>query len=266
MKARASVEAPPLVLPWRVPAVADPVATAPAKVDPTRFMAALENRLGVTLGMSVTVVAEEAAPAPPPASGFVRGDGMWLGVTVPTELVGALIGVRCGGNFAPSTAARAAGPPVATEIIAAVLAAADAAWPGGSGWEPAAGGAGATGFALAIVVAGYSFALACNIALAPVVVAPAADSRDWSRRLHAALDATPFAVRAVLHDRIVPLRDALALRVGDTLPIETRRDISLRLGDRALARGTILPDDEGGHRVTIVAVGDAGITIAKELP
>lgn len=265
MRARAAIGAPPPVQPWRFPAIADPVAVASPTLDPAKFIAVLADKLGGMVGMPVMVTCDDVAVAAPLSSGFVRGDGMRIVLTVPAELVGALVGVRCGGRFVPASAAGAGGASVAGEVTAAVLAAADAAWPGGSGWQPTDCGAATPVLALTLAVEGYGFSLPCAVVLAPTMVTSAPDTSDWSRRLHAALDATPFAVRAVLHDHVVPLRDALAIRVGDVLPIETRRDVSLRLGDRALARGTIAPDDDGGHRITIVAVGDPGITSAKEL-
>ena len=205
---------------------------------------------------------------PPPGTAFVRCDGMRLGMALPFDLAGALVGVRCGGAFIPAPATGMGGTRVADELTAAILAAADATWPGSGDWSPAAADPAAAAFGIDLTIAGCPFILLCSVTLAPTPPAAAADHSGWTRSLRDTLDATPFAVRAVLHENIMSLGEALGLRVGDILPIETRRDVSLRLGDRALARGTIAPDDDGGHRVTIAAVGAAGVTPAppEEFP
>lgn len=258
-----SVDAPPLIAPWRFPS-ADPVALAAPSIDPADFIATLGARLGLIADTPVTVTADAASVTQTPSSNFVRSDGMRIALTVPVDFIGAIVGVRCGGAFAPTAAAGAGGVSVTAEVTSAVLAAADATWLGAGVWQPTNEHPPAAVFAFVIAVAGFTFRLPCAIGLAPSILAAAPDTRDWRQSLRAALDATPFAVRAVLHDHVVPLREALAIRVGDVVPIETRRDVSLRLGDRALARGTIGPDDDGGHRVTIVAVGDVGITPATK--
>ncbi|UAJ09610.1 FliM/FliN family flagellar motor switch protein [Glacieibacterium megasporae] len=247
---------------WRFPPALQALVAVPAAINFTAFVDLLGGHLAPVVGKPLVTSFDQTAPAPVPATGFFRGDGWRVAVTVPMDLVGALISVRCGGPFSRSTMAGAGGSAIVAELTAAILAAADEAWPGGSGWQSDASDPEAAAFAVDLTAGGLAFNLGCAVTPAPIVpVIP--DIGDWFPRLHAALDATPFAVRAVLHDRVVPLAAVLGFAVGDVLPIETRRDVSLRLGDRALARGTITPDDDGGHRVTIVAVGSAGIIPAK---
>lgn len=250
------------VRPWRFPpAIQLAVATA-SPIDPTAFVDLLGGHFSAVMGRPVAASWDRTTVAPAPEFGFVRDDGWRLAFTVPVDLVGALISTRCGGPFVRSATAGASGTAIAAELTAAILTAADEAWPGTGGWQPDAVDPYAPLFAVELAAGGHVFILGC--AVTPATIAPLVpDIGDWFPRLHAALDTTPFAVRAVLHDRIVPLGEVLAFRVGDVLPIETRRDVSLRLGDRALARGTITPDDDGGHRVTIVAVGSAGVTPAR---
>jgi hypothetical protein len=256
----------PPVARWHFPPVVEVTSDAPT-VDPTGFIMGLADKLGPIVRMAVTVTDDRTVAGSLPSTGFVRGDGMRVAVTVPTDLVGALIGVRCGGPFVPSAAAGTAGASITAEVVAAVLAAADATSPGLGRWQPVERVEAAPTFTLRLTIAGCTFSLPCAIAVAPMVTPSAPDTGDWHRRLAAALDATPFAVRAVLHDRMLPLREALAFSVGDVLPIETRREVSLRLADRALARGRIAPDDDGGHRVTIITAGDAGVSPpTQELP
>ncbi len=255
----------PLVQPWRFPPAVDSAAELPPVIDPTRFAAVLGDKLAAVTGMAVAVTLDDDAPRAATATGFVRADGMRIALTVPEALVGALVGVRCGGAFVPASSAGAGGASIAAEIVAAVQSAADVAWPGGPGWQAATSNDATPVIALSLSVGGYDFAMPCALAPARCVAAPV-DTAGWAHQLRVALEATPFAVRAVLHDRILPLREALAIRVGDVLPIEARRDVSLRVGERALARGTITPEADG-HRITITAVGDPGIASAnKELP
>nr|WP_295658617.1 FliM/FliN family flagellar motor switch protein [Polymorphobacter sp.] len=252
---------------WRFPAAAQPIAAASPPIDPTTFVDLLGGHLSAVAGRPVAASCDRTAVSPAATTGFIRDDGWRLAFTVPVDLVGALISTRCGGPFVRSATAGAGGAAIAAELTAAVLAAADESWPGTGRWQPYAVDPDVATFAVELAAGGHVFILGC--AVTPATVAPVVpDIGDWFPRLHAALDTTPFAVRAVLHDRIVPLGEVLAFRVGDVLPIETRRDVSLRLGDRALARGTITPDDDGGHRVTIVAVGSAGVTPAptEDLP
>jgi len=252
---------------WRFPPVLQPLVVVPAAIDPTAFIDLLGRHLAQVAGRPVLAACDPAATVSSPATSFVRGDGWRVALTIPLDFVGALVSVRCGGPFLRSTMAGAGGAAIVAELTAAILAAADGAWPGAGGWQADAVDPEAAAFAVSLAAGELTFSLGCAVVAAPIVpVIP--DIGDWFPRLHAALDATPFAVRAVLHDRVVPLGEVLAFRVGDVLPIETRRDVSLRLGDRALARGTITPDDDGGHRVTIVAVGSPGITPAptEDLP
>ncbi|MGI4880046.1 MAG: FliM/FliN family flagellar motor switch protein [Janthinobacterium lividum] len=255
------------VRPWRFPAAAQLAVAASPPIDPTTFVDLFAGHLGPVVGRPVASSCDRTAVSLPPATGFIRDDGWRLAFTVPIDLVGALISTRCGGPFVRSATAGAGGAAITAELTAAILAAADENWPGSGCWQPDAVDPDAATFAVELASGGHVFILGCAVTPAAIaVVVP--DIGDWFPRLHAALDTTPFAVRAVLHDRIVPLGEVLAFRVGDVLPIETRRDVSLRLGDRALARGTITPDDDGGHRVTIVAVGSAGVTPAttEDLP
>jgi hypothetical protein len=250
------------IRPWRFPPAVQPTVAAPPPIDPTDFVDLLGGHLGAVAGRPVTASCDRSVAASSPTTGFIRDDGWRVAFTVPVDLIGALIGTRCGGLFVRSATTGAGGAAIAAELTAAILAAADESWPGTGGWQPDAVAPDAAAFAVELAAGGYTFILGCAVTPATnAAVAP--DIGDWFPRLHATLDATPFAVRAVLHDRVVPLGEVLAFRVGDVLPIETRREVSLRLGDRALARGTISPDDDGGHRVTIVAIGSAGVTPAR---
>ena len=157
-----------------------------------------------------------------------------------SPLAGAVLNHRCGGAFVPGHTSGGAIRGIVAEAEAAVLRAADRAWAGAGEWIAAPVDRVTTLFAILLQVENHDFTLLVAVRL-PVATKPDVgreiDRFSWSRALRAALDATPFGVRAVLHDQMIPLAEALALRVGDILPIETRRGVSLRLGDRPLARG-----------------------------
>jgi len=251
---------------WRFPST-DPVEDVARTADPTDLIGELRPRLRTIVGLPITLSRGAADATAQPSSWFMRGDGLCIGFTVPSDFIGAVVGGRCGGPFVPLPTEGAGGAAIKAEVAAAVLAAADAAWPGAGGWQAMPPNAALPMFTLNLAAEGVVFCLPWAIGLPPAAAEVPPDTRAWHQSLAAALSATPFAVRAVLHDRIVPLRDALAMRTGDVLPIETRRDVSLRVGDRVFARGMITPDDEGGHRVTIVAAGLDNITPAnKEQP
>ena len=253
---------------WSFPAAAAPGVTPRAALDPLALIEHLTGPLTQITGVPVGVRLAEAI-APLPTATFIREDGFLVSLALPAELAAAIVGFRCGGGFVCEATAGASGVAVERELEGAVLAAAGRTWTGPGGWSSAALPENAVPFAITITAAGIDFVVGCAVVAAPPPAdLPAVAPPGWARDIRSALDATPFAVRAVLHERAIPLAEALALRVGDVLPIETHREVSLRVEEPALARGTITPDDDGGHRVTIVALGRGGVTPAphEELP
>ena len=86
----------------------------------------------------------------------------------------------------------------------------------------------------------------------------------WARGMRALLGATGLPLRAVLHERQLPLAQAVQLAPGDVLPIEAPRDVQLRIGTHHIARGTIAPlGDEGALLVTIISRRPDPATLAS---
>lgn len=268
LKAEVAVEPPrpvaATVCAWRAPAVdqqSSPPGAEPP--DPAAFLARLASGLAALTGFAWTFGTSDERP--PPTAVFARSDGLVVAAGAPDALAAALVGQRCGGGFDPAGADVGAPSVVRAraEFEAAILRAADGAWPGTGAWSPLAASGRVADFAVAAQASGTAFVLSFAVVPAvPSTVAPSDDAAAWTSRLRRTLDATPFALRAVLHERTLRLAEALALRVGDVLPIDTRRDVSLRLGDRALARGTIAADHDGGHRITVVGHARAGMAPA----
>lgn len=255
---------PQFAMAWKWPA--DAVAATPVAlpVDPTRFIADLATSLGALLELPVTAAATNAEGDVVTAM-LVRADGLTVAMGIPEMLAGAVVGYRCGGPFVPVCASGSAVARVVTEIETAILSVVSRNWPGRGEWLAAPIDEVTPPFTVRLEAEGHAFALPVAIRLPiikPIEVDRAVNRTAWASALRSALDATPFAVRAVLHDSMIPLSAAVALRVGGIVPIETRRDVSLRLGDHALARGTIAPDDDGGHRITVAAVGPARVVPA----
>lgn len=255
---------------WRWPS-ADALAIVPVTdpIDTARFIAALAAELGALLEFPVTAVTADAT-GDVTHTMFLRTDGLAVALDIPEMLAGAVLGHRCGGAFVPVRASGSAVARVVTEIETAILGVANRNWPGTGEWLAAPIDVMPTSFAVRLEVEGHAFIVPLAIrlpVLATVKTGREVDRTAWAGALRTALDTIPFAVRAVVHDSMIPLSEALALRVGDIVPIETQRDVSLRLGEYALARGTITPDD-GGHHVTIAAVGSACVVPAsiKEQP
>lgn len=237
------------------------VAAAPPPVDATAFAAGIGLALTAVCGIPVVATLCDV-PDDAPMAAFVRHDGLSVAIGVPQPLAAAVLNYRCGGAFVPGHTSGGAIRPIVTEVEAALLRAADQVWPGTSDWTAAPADRAATSFTLLLQAENHDFTLVVAVRLPVVTKVDAYGGMNrlaWTGKLRAALDATPFGVRAVLHDQMIPLAEALAMRVGDIVPIETRREVSLRLGDHALARGMITPDDDGGHRVAIVSVGPAGV-------
>lgn len=242
---------------WRFPTADAASQSQPASIpDTAEFLKRLALTLRAATSSTWVLTLGEDAGAVASTRTFVRADGMIVAVALPETLAAAVVGRRCGGGFEADDADVSA-PSVArarSDLHDAVLAAADGAWPGGSSrWSPGVPDDRLPRFLIAAEAGDYVFQLSVAVCCAPDPVAssPASDAAIWARRLRGALDATPFAVRAVLHERSMTVTEAVGLRVGDVLPIETRRDISLRLGDPTLARGTVTPGDGGEHHVTI---------------
>lgn len=242
------------------PAATDTAPQSPASVpDTAGFVAALGTALGTLTALPWDVARGTDEPALAATAGFVRADGTAVAVALPAALPAALVALRCGGGFVavPSNPSAPSVGRARADLHTAILAAVDMAWAGTAGWSPGGTDDRIPRFTVDATAGGHVFRLGFAVALAEAatIATPPGDAAAWAHRLRETLEATSFTVRAVLHDRGISLAAAVALRVGDVVPIDTRRDIALCLGNHALARGTVTPD-AGGYRVTVAAAGD----------
>jgi flagellar motor switch/type III secretory pathway protein FliN len=189
---------------------------------------------------------------------LVRDDGLTIGIETPVALAEALANLRFGGAFVASGAG-VASPSVrrAGEALRrALLDAVDSVWPVTTPhWQPAAGAVAGRGHGLVLTVGGLAADVGLVIAEAEAVpteaLTPRADAA-WGRGMRALISATGLPLRAILHERSMPIGEAVRLRPGDVLPIDTPREVQLRIGTHRLARGTIAPSgDDGTLTVTI---------------
>jgi flagellar motor switch/type III secretory pathway protein FliN len=210
-------------------------------------------------GLAVlTLVAPHDRSLAGSAHWLARGDGLILGIDAPIALSEALANLRFGGAFVATGAGlgsasvgRAGG-----SIRGAIVAAIDCIWPAANmDWQPAAGAVQGRGFVLTLKVGGLAAEVVLVIAeAAPRAEEPAQPRADaaWQRGMRALISATGLPLRAILHERSMPLGEAVRLRPGDVLPIDTPREVQLRIGTHRLARGTIAPQgDDGALFVTV---------------
>jgi hypothetical protein len=202
---------------------------------------------------------------------YTAPDGGWLGIALSTTLAEALVNQRCGGELAGADGRLSSTASVLrlqAELIAVILGVSGSSWlPGEDGWAIAAT-ATASPLPVALPVA-LSTAqpplramtisigdLRCRLGIAVALAPPVASAAlpaAWAQELRRSLDHLAFPVRAVLFETRLPLARAAQLRPGDVLPIETPRDVGLRVGAYRLAAGTVTPTGDGGHLVTIRA-------------
>lgn len=232
--------------------------------DFTPFVGTLQDRLTMLAGLPCRVTATiETAPGEPGAETIwhTAPDSSWLGIALSPVLAEALVSQRCGGALSGDggqLSGTASVVRLQAGLVAAILGAAAASWlTAGDEWHPAAT---ATARSVApprqqrftLDIAAQRCALDIAVALASPAALPGTPA-SWAADLRRVIDHVAFPVRAVLFETRLPLAKAAQLRPGDVLPIETPRDVGLRVGAYRLAAGTVAPGDDGGHLVTIRA-------------
>jgi flagellar motor switch/type III secretory pathway protein FliN len=189
---------------------------------------------------------------------LVRGDGLVIGIETPVALAEALANLRFGGAFV-ANGAGVTSPSVRRSgeaLRRAILDAVDSVWPAAEcHWQPAAGAVAGRGHALVLTVGGLAADVGLVIAEAEAQPSEAAMPRAdaaWGRGMRALISATGLPLRAILHERSMPLGEAVRLKPGDVLPIDTPREVQLRIGTHRLARGTIAPQGDDGTLIVTV--------------
>lgn len=251
---------------WQFPALAASAAPGPVFPDMAAWLRTFSAKLAVVVDHPVV-----ADPAPVPAdldlAAYSRDDGVRLVIGLPRTLAAAIVTHRCGGGF-DSTGVVLDSPSVdRTHRELAALAC--RAWPGHGEWTPCPTADppvdGAT-----LTIDGRVFGIGCTVVLpAPAApVAPPETVAAWAHDLRAAVAAMPYDLRVVLHEAGISLAAAVRLRAGDVIPIDTASAVLLRVGELALARGTVATDPRGGHRITIVGGPSRGLcpAQAEDLP
>lgn len=231
------------------------------------FTIALAIAIAKLAGMPCQVTSVEVAPAPHEAGmatahWFGEPGGGCLGVQLSSTLAEALVSHRYGGGLnghEGQLGSTASVLRLHAELMVTLLDVAAASWlTNGRKWLAAAV-VERERFVLrpplqdmTIDLDGFSCPLGVGIAAAVVPLTTTIEP-TWTHDLRRALEHVSFPVRAVLFETRLPLAKAARLRPGDVLPIETPREVGLRVGAHRLASGTISPTDEGGHLVTIRA-------------
>ena len=245
-------------------------ASAPV-VDLAPFFTRLEAAMTGLAGLPCRITSvDDAAPdlaTTENVAWYTAPDGGWLGIALSTTLAEALVNQRCGGELAGDDGRLSGTASVLrlqAELNAVIRRVAAANWLPVEGEWASATTATAPPLpvalptaqpplrAMTISVGDLRCRLGIAVALAPPV-ASAALPVAWAQELRRSLDHLAFPVRAVLFETRLPLAKAAQLRPGDVLPIETPRDVGLRVGAYRLASGTVTPTGDGGHLVTIRA-------------
>ena len=245
-------------------------ASAPV-VDLTPFFTRLEAAMTGLAGLPCRITSvDDAAPdlaTTENVAWYTAPDGGWLGIALSTTLAEALVNQRCGGELAGDDGRLSGTASVLrlqAELNTVIRRVAAANWLPVEGEWASATTATAPPLpvalptarpplqAMTISVGDLRCRLGIAVALAPPV-ASAALPVAWAQELRRSLDHLAFPVRAVLFETRLPLAKAAQLRPGDVLPIETPRDVGLRVGAYRLASGTVTPTGDGGHLVTIRA-------------
>lgn len=225
--------------------------------------------------LTLTSIAVPASsPADRVAVAMLRSDGLRCAVDIAPELAEALVSLSLGGSFSAEAGRSETLTPSERRAqrtwISACLAAVDATWPADdSTWQP--GGAPVTGTTHGFTARAGELGAAITLTLAAPDAAEVAQSAAgprtdivWARGMRALLGATGLPLRAVLHERQLPLAQAVQLAPGDVLPIEAQREVQLRIGTHHIARGTIAPlGDEGALLVTIISRRPDPATLAS---
>lgn len=236
-----------------------PSTLAPAN-DLTAFIRALEAALTQLAGLSCKInsSSEPASDSPdrPVVSWYVAGDSR-LGIALSTTLAEALMNARCGGSLTGHGGRLRSAASVMrlqAEVVTLLLRTAAANWLSAEAeWTVAAPAAIQPPLQALTITVGD---LSCPLDIAVGLALPAASTgvpTDWAGQRRRSIEHLAFPVRAVLFETRLPLAKAVQLRPGDLLPIETPRDVGLRVGAYRLASGTISPAGGGGHLVTICA-------------
>lgn len=249
-------------------------ATVPDRLDQ------LAARLASTLARCIPEVALTIALVPLPPAGdrvavaMQRSDGLGAAIDVAPQLAEALVNHALGGSFAAEAVRgetlTASERHAQRQLVAACLEALDLVWPvTGAQWQSANTPVTGTGHGFAVRAPGFDALIGIEIARsdAPNTDTSAPSGRAeaaWSRGLRALIGATGLPLRAVLHERQLPLDQAVRLKPGDVLPIETPREVQLRIGTHRVARGTIAPlGDDGALLVTITSRRPDPATLAS---
>ena len=240
----------------------------------------LATRLGSALARLVPALTLTGAAVPTSAPvdrvavAMLRSDGLRCAVDVAPELAEALVSLSLGGSFsagAGRTETLTSSERRAQRTwVTACLEAVDMTWPADdSTWQPAGAPVVGTSHGFTVSAGDLSAAITLIVAAhdAAEVAQSAAGPRTdvaWARGMRALLGATGLPLRAVLHERQLPLAQAVQLAPGDVLPIEAPRDVQLRIGTHHIARGTIAPlGDEGALLVTIISRRPDPATLAS---
>jgi hypothetical protein len=247
-------------------------ASAPV-VDLTRFFTRLETAMTGLAGLPcrITTVddADRDLATTENVAWYTAPDGGWLGIALSTTLAEALVNQRCGGELAGDDGRLSGTASVLrlqAELKAVILCVAAASWLPVEGEWASATTATAPPLPVALPTALPKLRammitigdLRCPLGIAVALASPvtsAALPAAWAHDQRRSLDHLAFPVRAVLFETRLPLAKAAQLRPGDVLPIETPRDVGLRVGAYRLASGTVTPTGDGGHLVTIRAHG-----------
>lgn len=254
---------------FRAVDAATPAAFAPA-IEFKPFVRDLEKALTTLACLPCRIVASDhegpdASDHPVPEASaesiawYTAPDGSRLGVALSTMLAEALVSLQYGGGLTGDSGRLGATASVVrlqAALIELILRTAAASWLAvecewtAASIAPAPPQSAQPLHAHLISVGALRCPLGIAVALAgSVTTTPFA----WAHDLRRSLDRVAFPFRAVLFETRLPLATAAQLRPGDVLPIETPRDVGLRVGTYRLAAGTIAPTDDGGHLVTIRA-------------
>jgi hypothetical protein len=240
----------------------------------------LAARLGSALArlvpdLTLTSAAKSAsAPADRVAVAMQRSDGLRCAVDIAPELAEALVSLSLGGSFSAEAGRSETLTPSERRAqrtwVAACLEAVDGTWPADdAAWQPAGAPVIGTSHGFTACAGELSAVITLTVEAtdAAEIAQSAAGPRTdiaWARGMRALLGATGLPLRAVLHERHVPLSQAVQLAPGDVLPIEAPRDVQLRIGTHHIARGTIAPlGDEGALLVTIISRRPDPATLAS---
>lgn len=226
-----------------------------ATTDLSGFVAALKTELAALLRHPCEVVVAGAIVVEP-THRLVGADGTDILLAIPLTLADAMVNFSFGGALLPRAGAVLKTMSVARRFDAIATAAACATERGFESMGALQSAAVPDGPITAIEVrlevadACYSFGI-LHAAAPSTGELPGA---EWRSRMRRAADHIPFPVRARLYEKRLSLTAVQRWQVGDVVPIDTTSSIELCVGHLALARGTVAPDAQGNHCVTLNSV------------